>query len=65
MAKLMNSTELADYLGVPLQTIYAWRCRKQGPRAIRLGRALHWRTEDVEAWLDSRTEDLELERQGR
>lgn len=58
MAKLMSSTELADYLGVPLQTLYKWRVQKQGPRAIRLGRALHWRVEDVEAWLDSRLEDV-------
>lgn len=54
---LMTTKELASYLGVPIQTLYKWRVRGEGPRAIRLGRALHWRPEEVERWLDQRTED--------
>lgn len=56
MKALMDSKDLAAYLGVPLQTLYKWRTTGGGPRAIRLGRALHWRTEEVERWLDQRTE---------
>lgn len=56
-ASLMTTKELAAYLGVPVQTLYRWRVTGGGPRAIRLGRALHWRPEDVERWLDAMTED--------
>jgi excisionase family DNA binding protein len=54
---LMSTRDLASYLGVPIATLYRWRVRGEGPRAIRLGRALHWRREEVERWLDERTED--------
>jgi excisionase family DNA binding protein len=46
--------EVAAYLGVPLKTLYEWRYRGEGPTAIRVGRHLRYRWEDVEAWLDSR-----------
>lgn len=56
MDGLMGTKELAEYLGVPLQTLYKWRATGGGPRAIRLGRALHWRHAEVERWLDECTE---------
>ena len=30
---LLNIDELADYLGVPVSTIYDWRTNGKGPRA--------------------------------
>ncbi|MBA2640483.1 MAG: helix-turn-helix domain-containing protein, partial [Nocardioidaceae bacterium] len=30
--RLLTLPEVADYLGVPLQTVYAWRSRGDGPR---------------------------------
>lgn len=54
---LMNTKELASYLGVPIASVYKWRVAGEGPRAIRLGRGLHWRVEEVEAWLDAKTEE--------
>jgi excisionase family DNA binding protein len=49
----MTTQELADYLGVPVATIYRWRYRHEGPRALKIGRHLRFRVEDVERWLDS------------
>ncbi|MER7667954.1 helix-turn-helix domain-containing protein [Kitasatospora sp. NPDC096128] len=49
---LASAEELAAYLGVPLQTVYAWRHRRQGPVAIKVGRHLRYRWTEVEAWLD-------------
>lgn len=43
---------LAEYLGVPVQTVYSWRTTGKGPRAIRVGRHLRYRAADVEAWLE-------------
>lgn len=49
---LWTTEELAAYLGVPVATIYAWRGRGHGPSAIRVGRYLRFRSEDIDSWLD-------------
>ena len=49
--KLLSPLELAGILGVPVTTIYGWRGRGYGPPAIRVGKHLRWRPEEVEAWL--------------
>jgi excisionase family DNA binding protein len=51
---LWSTEELAQFLGVPLKTIYAWRHRNLGPPAYRLGKHLRFRREDVEAWLQQK-----------
>lgn len=48
---------LADSLGVPLRTIYAWRARGKGPRAHKIGKHLRFRDSDVEAWLATQADD--------
>ncbi len=52
-ATLISAQALAEYLGVPLQTVYQWSHRGGGPPAIRVGRHLRYRPEQVEQWLDS------------
>jgi len=49
--QLLNPRECSDYLGVPLQTLYAWRSRSQGPKALTVGKHLRYRRSDVDAWL--------------
>jgi excisionase family DNA binding protein len=43
-------TEVAAYLRVPVETLYAWRKRKYGPPAARLGRHLRYDPEAVRRW---------------
>ncbi|MEU3068965.1 helix-turn-helix domain-containing protein [Streptomyces sp. NPDC006906] len=50
---LMSAEELADFLGVPLNTVYIWNHRHQGPRAHKVGRYLRYRWPEVEAWLEA------------
>ena len=50
---LMTPIECADYLSVPVATLYAWRYRGLGPRALRVGRHLRYRYSDLLAWLES------------
>ncbi|MFC8640706.1 helix-turn-helix transcriptional regulator [[Kitasatospora] papulosa] len=50
---LMSAEELADFLGVPLNTVYIWNHRRQGPRAHKVGRYLRYRWPEVEAWLEA------------
>lgn len=49
--RLLSTQDLADYLDVPLKTIYAWRYRGQGPRGLRVGRHVRFRWSDVEDWV--------------
>jgi len=49
--RLLTVEDLAEYLNVPIATIYAWRYRGKGPRGFRVGRHLRFREGDVEEWL--------------
>jgi excisionase family DNA binding protein len=49
---LWTVQDVADYLRVPVQTLYSWRMQGYGPRARRMGKHLRYRPEDVTAWLD-------------
>ncbi|MFG2381239.1 helix-turn-helix transcriptional regulator [Streptomyces avermitilis] len=53
----MSAEELADFLGVPLKTVYIWNHRHQGPRAHKVGRYLRYRWPEVEAWLEAQAVD--------
>lgn len=44
-------TEVAAYLRVPVETLYAWRKRGYGPPAARLGRHLRYDAADVRTWV--------------
>jgi len=47
---LVTITELAEYLGVPVKTIYEWRQSGRGPVGIRIGRHVKFRLTDIQAW---------------
>ncbi|MES1171178.1 MAG: helix-turn-helix domain-containing protein [Actinomycetota bacterium] len=53
-SQLLSPGELANYLAVPLATIYRWRSHGDGPIGIRVGRHVRYRAADVERWLDER-----------
>lgn len=50
--RLLNVEDLADYLHVPVATIYGWRYRHDGPRGFRVGRYLRYRRSDGGQWSD-------------
>lgn len=52
VVRLLRTPEVSEWLGIPVSTLYQWRYRGVGPRAIRVGRHLRYRPSDVEAWLD-------------
>jgi excisionase family DNA binding protein len=49
--QLLTVQELANYLGVPVATIYAWRYRHEGPPGFRVGRHVRFRRSDIEEWI--------------
>jgi len=52
MEPLLTLDDLAEYLQIPKRTIHAWRYRREGPTAIRVGGHLRYRQSDVVDWLD-------------
>lgn len=51
---LLSVQELSAVLQVPVQTIYQWRYRGEGPKPIRVGRHLRFDPADVTRWLEGR-----------
>jgi excisionase family DNA binding protein len=41
--RLLTIAEVADYLGVPVGTMYQWRHKRTGPKGIRVGRHVRYR----------------------
>ena len=53
---LIGVDELAEWLGVPIQTIYDWRLSGRAPRAHKIGKHLRFALSDVQAWLEEHHE---------
>ncbi|HEY1157899.1 MAG TPA: helix-turn-helix domain-containing protein [Arthrobacter sp.] len=49
--RLWGAQEVAEFLGVPVATLYVWRHRRTGPRGRKIGRHLRYRPADVHAWV--------------
>ncbi|SFD67380.1 DNA binding domain-containing protein, excisionase family [Actinopolyspora alba] len=58
MRNLWTPADVADYLGVPTNTIYQWRSRGSGPPGRRLGKHLRFKPDDVEAWFDAQATEV-------
>lgn len=54
---LLSAQQLADYLNVPLATLYAWRHRRQGPPGFRAGRHLRYRKSDIDQWITEQVQE--------
>lgn len=48
----LSPEDLADELGIPVRSVYAWRSRGAGPRGHKIGRHVRYRRADVDAWLE-------------
>lgn len=48
--ELWTIEDVANYLGVPKQTVYAWRTTGYGPQGFRVGKHLRWRATTVITW---------------
>jgi excisionase family DNA binding protein len=48
---LLTPEQVAQMLGIPVNTLYAWRYRGTGPVGLKVGRHVRYAPEDVDAWL--------------
>lgn len=49
--QLVTVEKLAQWLGVPVATIYTWRYQGDGPPSYKVGRHVRARAAEVEDWL--------------
>lgn len=52
----LSVDELAQYLQLSKETNYHWRLEGTGPKATKLGKHLRFSRENVQAWLQARTD---------
>ncbi|MFD5101703.1 helix-turn-helix transcriptional regulator [Streptomyces albidochromogenes] len=55
--RYLTPIDLADLLGVPIETVYQWRRKHTGPKGFRVGRHLRYDPEDVRAWVATLMEE--------
>lgn len=53
---LLTPTEVAEWLQVPLKTLYTWRHLGRGPVGRRVGKHIRYARQDVERWLDEQAD---------
>lgn len=53
MSRLWTVEDVAEYLGVPVKTLYDWRTRDYGPKGKRVGKYLRYKADDVIAWFEA------------
>ena len=49
---LWGTEDVAQYLGVPVKTLYKWRLERHGPPCLRVGKHLRYVPDDVFAWVE-------------
>lgn len=54
--RYLTPAEVAEILGVPVQTIYQWRYKRTGPPGFRVGRHLRFDPRAVQRWVEGRGE---------
>jgi len=51
--KFLRTEDLAQILQLQPDTISKWRRRGRGPKYVRVGGAVRYRPEDVDAWVQA------------
>ena len=53
MSKLWSINDVADFLGIPVQTLYQWRTKNYGPPGRKVGRHVRYDPDTVKAWFNA------------
>lgn len=60
--RLLTVEELAEFLDLPVRTLYTWRYRGDGPVGFRVGKHVRYRWSDVDSWVRERVSDAHARR---
>ncbi|MEU3853094.1 helix-turn-helix domain-containing protein [Streptomyces sp. NPDC029554] len=50
--RYLSPADVAELLGVPVETLYQWRRKRTGPPAFRVGRHLRYGPARLRQWVD-------------
>ena len=53
-SRLLTESDVAKMMSVSLAVVRRWRMEGRGPRCLKLGHLVRYRSEDIEKWLASR-----------
>jgi len=59
--RLLDTDEVAEYLGIPSNSLKMWRYRRTGPPWLKLGRHVRYRLTAIERWLDDQENQISAE----
>jgi len=59
MKRVINEVRAAEILDISIQTARNWRHLRKGPAYLKLGRAVRYRLEDIEKFINSKRVDPE------
>ena len=52
--ELLNEYDVARITGLSVASVRRWRLLRQGPKYLKIGAAVRYRSQDIAAWLDTR-----------
>ena len=59
--RLIDTVQLAEYLGNEVNTCEGWRLKGIGPSFIKVGRLVRYKTQTVDLWIESQTRNSTCE----
>jgi predicted DNA-binding transcriptional regulator AlpA len=54
LQELLTERDVARITGLSVASVRRWRLLRQGPKYLKIGAAVRYKSEDVTAWLNSR-----------
>jgi len=54
LEELLTEHDVSRVTGLSVSSVRRWRLLRQGPKYIKIGSAVRYRSQDVAAWLESR-----------
>lgn len=57
--RLWSIEDLAEFLAVPVNTVYRWRKYGGGPRSYKVGKHVRFQPAEVAAWLEEQAQEPE------
>lgn len=57
VGQLLTIDDLSERLKVPRETLRRWRRERRLPPAIKVGRAVRWRAEEIDRWIERNVAD--------
>ncbi|TXH10154.1 MAG: DNA-binding protein [Hyphomicrobiaceae bacterium] len=58
--ELLTPTQVAEKLKVDVQLLNQWRSARKGPRFVKLGRFIRYKSDELQEWIDAQGVDTNL-----